>query len=351
MNRKSKKLISLGVAAAVLGIAVLLLSLYTTDSCQLDTFSMGSYVQQTVYGKNKKEAAQQASGKVTQLEQLISWKIEGSDIQRLNAAAGGEFVKIDPAVYQLLRLSADVSEVSHGAFDITIAPISQLWDFDAQQELVPDSKLIESLLPEVGFEAVKLGEDNTAALYGKGNAVELGAIGKGAACDTMLQSYKDFGVSGAIASVGGSVGIYGSKPLGFPWRVAVRDPKSTGGMGELSLKEGFLSTSGNYEKGFEKDGVWYHHILDPKTGYPAGYPSGSDLQSVTVWTKSSGALSDALSTVCYIMGLDESLGILETYDAQAVFVTKDDKVIVTNGLRSNFKLISEGYSMEELPIN
>lgn len=165
-------------------------------------------------------------------------------------------------------------------------------------------------------------------------------MGKGAACDAAVAAYEESGVNRAVVSVGGSVGVYGEKPGGQPWTIALRDPDTEGSLGTLSLASGFLSTSGSYEKQFTEDGVTYHHLLDPGTGYPAE----SGLLSVTVWS-GSGTLSDALSTACFVLGLEDSLPVLEQFDSEAVFITEDHQIYVTEGLADAFFLKGEGYTL------
>lgn len=309
------------------------------NSYTLTTYSMGSYVQQTVYGKGREEAAQQASSAVTELENLISWRIEDSDVEKLNQAAGTEFIEVDERTWNVLHTALEVCEASGGAFDVTIAPISWLWDFDEDPKL-PSDDLIQSLLPAVDYENVSLLEDGTAALQTHATAIDLGAVGKGAACDAAVSAYQEAGVDRAVVSVGGSVGVWGEKPSGEPWRVALRDPDSQGSLGELAIQSGFLSTSGSYEKKFTEEGVTYHHILDPDTGYPAE----SGLVSVTVWSDS-GVLSDALSTACFVLGMEDSLALLETFDSGAVFITEDHEIYVTENLADSFTLASAQYTL------
>lgn len=309
------------------------------SSTTLTTYAMGSYVQQTVYGKGREEAAQQASSAVTELENLISWRIEDSDVQRLNQAAGTEFLEIDQRTWNVLSTALQVCQASGGAFDVTIAPISWLWDFDQDPHL-PSDDLIQSLLPAVNYENVSLLEDGTAALQTHDTAMDLGAVGKGAACDAAVEVYQELGVDQAVVSVGGSVGVWGEKSSGSPWRIALRDPDSQGSLGELDILTGFLSTSGSYEKQFTQDGVTYHHILDPDTGYPAE----SGLVSVTVWS-GSGVLSDALSTACFVLGMEDSLPLLEQFDSGAVFITQDHEIYVTENLADQFQLDSDQYTL------
>ena len=329
----------LGAAVVLLGAALWLNLRAGGSGTTLTTYAMGSYVQQTVYGGDEEGAAQAANTAITELEDLISWRVEGSDVEQLNQAAGTDFLEIDQRTWNVLRTSLDVCQASGGAFDITIAPISWLWDFDENPRL-PQAEAIEALLPAVNYEDVSLLEDGTAALQTHSTALDLGAVGKGAACDAAVDAYEEAGINRAVVSVGGSVGVYGEKPGGQPWTIALRDPDTEGSLGTLSLASGFLSTSGSYEKQFTEDGVTYHHLLDPDTGYPAE----SGLLSVTVWS-GSGTLSDALSTACFVLGLEDSLPVLEQFDSEAVFITEDHQIYVTEGLADAFSLTGEGYTL------
>ncbi len=346
LSRKTAKklnivLIGLGVLLLGLGIAVFAL---TGDSGHtVTTFSMGSYVQQTVYGGNREEGARQAANAVAELEDLISWRKGESDAARINEEAGSEFVSIDPRTEQVLSTALSVCEESGGAFDITIAPVSRLWDFDENPHL-PDAAMIETFVKKVDFSTLSVPGDGSAALRAYDTALDLGAVGKGAACDAAVSAYAESGVDRAIVAVGGSVGVYGEKPFGKPWVIAVRDPAGEGSLGRLAIPSGFVSTSGSYEKCFTQNGKTYHHLLDPSTGYPAE----SGLVSATVWS-TGGALSDALSTACFVLGLEKSLPLLEKFGAEAVFVTEDGRVSVTGGLQERFTLTAENYRLEELP--
>ncbi len=342
ISEKTARRLSLGLV--LLGVVLLGAALWINlnpgdQGYSLTTYSMGSYVQQTVYGDNAQEGAEAASSAVSQLENLISWRVEGSDVARLNEEAGQEFISIDETTWDILRTSLDVCEASNGAFDITIAPISWLWDFDEDPHL-PSQETIASFLPKVDYTSLSLLEDGTAALRKTGTALDLGAVGKGAACDAAVSAYQEAGVDRAVVSVGGSVGVWGEKPSGKPWYVALRDPDSEGSLGEISIPSGFLSTSGSYEKQFTQDGVTYHHLLDPDTGYPAD----TGLLSVTVWSDS-GVLSDALSTACFVMGMEDSQPLLEEFAQGAIFITEDHQIYVTESLKDQFTLNVDGYTL------
>lgn len=340
-----KNLLLLFAVILIAAILVLLgLRLLSPKPYELTTFSMGSYVQQTVGGTGGEGAALSAAQAVTDLENKISWRIEGSDIAALNNAQPGEAVSLSPETIAILETALSVCRESGGAFDVTIAPLSRLWDFDGTPAL-PSQEEIQSLLPLVDYTSLSLSE-STASLSKEGMAVDLGAVGKGAACDAVIQIYRDSpDVSYGLVAVGGSIGTYGKKPGNAPWKISVRDPKSQGSLGILETEGGFFSTSGSYEKTFtdETTGKTYHHLLDPSTGYPGE----SGLVSVTIQTES-GALSDALSTACFLLGMEKSLPLLETFQAQAVFVTTEDEIYVTDGLAETFTLTNTQYTVNQL---
>ncbi|MEG1426249.1 MAG: FAD:protein FMN transferase [Oscillospiraceae bacterium] len=330
------------LAAATLGI-LLFTWLAKTPVEEVTTYSMGSYVQQTVYGGSAKDAAAEAANEIASLDDLISWRKIGGNIQQLNANAGGAWQKLDPKAFSVLQSALSVAEKSGGAFDPTIAPLSRLWNFDDNPTTPPKDEDILKFKTMVDYTKIKTAEDTgSACIAKKGYAIDLGGVGKGAACDTAAQIYEKRKVQGGIVAVGGSVGIYGEKPNRAPWNVAVRDPKSDGALGSLSLTNGFISTSGSYEKCFTDKGKRYHHILDPKTGYPAE----SGLISVTV-VCDNGAVSDALATACFVLGLEKSLPLLKEFAAEAIFIDEKNLITVTEGLQSRFTLSSEEYQLHE----
>ena len=338
----NRLLLALGLV--LIAAAAVIFALTGSSPYTVTTFAMGAYVQQTVYGSRSEAAAAAGAAAVQETEDLLSWRVEGSDIFNINDHAGVDFISLSPFTAQVLRTSLAVCEESAGAFDITIGPVSRLWDFDEKPH-APQDDQIQRFLSMVDYTALSVLEDDTAALRKSNTALDLGAVGKGAACDAAVAAYRETGLARGIVAVGGSIGLYGEKPWGQPWVIAVRDPLGAGSMGELRLKEGFISTSGSYEKTFTEDGRTYHHLLDPATGYPA---KRDDLVSVTV-VSGSGALSDALSTACFVLGTQASLPVLEHFDAEAVFVTEDARVLITAGLAESFQCTADGCAMEVLP--
>ena len=212
-EKKAKRLTLIFIA--VLFLVIVVLALFPLldreeERYEVTTYAMGSYVQQTVYGENREDAAVKAADAVEALEQKISWRVANSDIQKLNDDAGKDWVTLSDETLSILTQAQSVSEKSGGAFDVTIAPISRLWDFDDELNEVPDSDLITSLLPYVNSSLLRIDEtEQTASLKNLGMAVDLGSVGKGAACDAAVRAYEEAGAKAAIIAVGGS-----SKGLG-----------------------------------------------------------------------------------------------------------------------------------------
>lgn len=332
---------------------------------ELTAFAMGSYVQQTVWGKGAEKAAAENVHRIEVLEREISWRQDGS-VARINSQAGGEPVTVEGGNGGLLAEMLELCERSGGALDITLGPVTRLWDFDNEPRL-PGGEELEDALALVGYAGISMdseeymyavpNEDGShtdslgvryhISLTKPGMAIDLGAVGKGAACDRAGNCIWSEDVSAAVVAVGGSVGLYGQKPGGEEWQVGVRDPEGSGSLGVLKLPGGFVSTSGSYEKFFEQDGKTYCHLLDPRTGYPAE----SGLVSVTVWcppkmdAKYPGALSDGLATACFVMGIGSGMDLLESYGAEGLFIDENGVITVTDGLRERFTLTAGGYTL------
>lgn len=290
-----------------------------------NSYAMGTIVSQKVYGDFGAKHIEKGKLLITSIENVISRNISTSQISQLNDKGNVTDSDVADIIAECIRLS----EETDGAFDISVGKAVDLWNFGGDNEAVPSEKALKKAIADVG--SVKL-EGNTVSLTGDVE-LDLGAVGKGLACESVISLYKATeDCKGAIVSVGGSIGCFGaSNKKGDPWRIAVRHPRSENEfLGVLKLKEGFVSTSGDYEKFFTVDGKRYHHILDARTGYPAS----SGLISVTVICDS-GLLSDALSTACFILGQEKSIEFLEKYNASAIFV--DEEMNVTTVGEADFE--------------
>ena len=302
------------LAAAVTGFAVYYSFKKDFNLEQKSGLSMGSVVTIKLYGDNTFKKLDTTKNGIDNLEKIISRKQEASAVSLLNKNGAVQ----NAVCAEIIEKCRKISELSGGAFDLTIGPLSSLWNFDEDVQTVPDKDEIQKALALVDYRKVQT--DSKSVSLAKGQSVDLGAVGKGAACDAAKAYLEKSGVKGAVVSVGGSILAFGKRnKAGDKWRVAVRHPRQENAyIGVINLSEGFVSTSGDYEKYFEKDGIRYHHILNANTGYPAD----SGLSSVTV-VCGSGLLSDALSTACFILGEEKSKALLDEYSAAAVFVDKD----------------------------
>ena len=250
-------------------------------------------------------------------EALLSKTVAGSDIWNLNHAEGAP-VEVHPETAALLRLAVDIGEASGGAFDVTIASVSDLWDFTADEPAVPDPETLRSAVSCVDYRNIVI-EGNTVTLRNDAR-IDLGGIAKGYIADRVAAYLREHGVTSACINMGGNVVTIGKKPDGSEWTVGIRDPNGTPEQSAEVLKLGSAAvvTSGNYERFFEIDGVRYHHILDPKTGMPVS----NGLASVTIIGERSD-LCDALSTACFVLGEEESKALLDRYGVQAIFIRTD----------------------------
>ena len=254
---------------------------------------------------------------VRDYERVLSKTIENSDVYKLNHAEGKP-VEVNPETAELLRLAVEVSKNSSGAFDVTIAPLSALWDFTAEQPSLPDAAALSVAAAHVDYRNILI-EGNTVTLR-NGAEIDLGGIAKGYIADRVAAFLKDQCVRHACINMGGNVVVFGGKPDGSFWSIGVRDPNGSPEQSEevLSLSDGAIVTSGNYERFFELDGVRYHHILDPKTGMPID----NGVASVTIIGDCS-ALADALSTACFVLGPENSEELLSVYQVRAIFLLCD----------------------------
>ena len=332
------------ISATVLGKTTTVVYASDIEKYTNADFAMDTVVSETLYTSGE-DINTQIGEKLREMETtLLSWTEENSQISQLNNAEGKTMEVSDELAADLEKIR-QLSQESDGAFDPTLGKIIRLWDIAGENPHVPDQSEIDTLLPEVGYEKIQVDGNNVTLL--DGCTLDLGAVGKGMGCDQImdyLQTQPD--VVGMILNLGGSsVMTYGEKPDGSSWKVALTDPRDTEGdyLGAITLDANqFLSTSGDYEKYFIEDGIRYHHILDPKTGYPVQ----NGLTSVTI-VCDQGYLADGLSTACFVLGLDAAKPLLEKYDAEAVFVDEDKNVYVTSGLMDKFELMKDGYTVNE----
>jgi thiamine biosynthesis lipoprotein len=275
---------------------------------------------------------------IGRLEALMSVWLEGSDIQRLNASAGAQPIPVSPEVRDVLQIARQVSEETGGAFDVTFGPLAGLWKFDHDQDnVVPDRDAVRQLLPLVSYgDLVIDGTAGTAFLRRKGMRVHLGGVGKGYAVDRAAAMLRARGLRDFLIQAGGELYASGTRG-GRPWRLGIRDPRGPAdrSFATIELSGGTLSTSGDYERFFMKDGRRYHHILDLQTGEPARLS-----RSVTIVT-AQAVLADALAKAVFILGPVEGLALIERLPGvEGVIVTAANDVVVSSGLKDRLTLVA-----------
>ncbi|MBQ8784147.1 MAG: FAD:protein FMN transferase [Clostridia bacterium] len=338
MKKAKKKVVSIVAVVLCAAVVIGLVSYdYIKSSNEVNKtyIAMGTVISSSISGKDAEKATAEIEEAINGLETAcLSWRAEESDVWRINLNAGKD-VSVSRETAAWIGRALDISADSDGAFDITVGKLTQLWNIGSGKEKLPDKETIKVLLEDVGYKKVMV--SNTSVKIDSFQAIDLGAIGKGIACDVIRDILKEYDVKDAVISVGGSVLIFGNKAS-----VGIANPdNSSQYMATVEVDNQSISTSGDYERFFEAEGKKYHHILDPESGYPAV----TDLRSVTVICDS-GLDCDALSTACFILGYRESLELLEKYEAQAVFVFDNHTVSVTDGLKNDFKLTSNDYTVE-----
>ena len=330
-----------GIIAACIALAALT-GLFIYDAAvnapeySNSEIAMGTVVTQDLKGYDAEKTAAEIFNCFNSLEyNRLSWRAADSDIAKINAAGTAGYTAGENTA-EWLNKTLDVCAGSAGALDITVGRLSALWDIGGANQKLPPQSEIDALLGPVGWEKVKIQVGSVS--LGDGQSLDMGAVGKGIACDEAFKILEKSKITSAVISVGGSILLYGQKD---EIRVGIRDPKGGANdyMGVLNLKNCCVSTSGDYEKVFTVNGKKYHHILNPKTGYPAD----SGLTSVTVVCES-GLTSDALSTACFVLGYEKSLPLLEKYNAEAVFITQSNTVMATGGLAGKFEITNSDYT-------
>lgn len=256
---------------------------------------------------------------------MFSMYVEGSDIYNINHA-GGAPVTVSSDTASLIQKGIYYSNLSGGSFDITIGAVSQLWDFSSGAGTIPDADSIASALSHVNYKNINV-SGNTVQLSDPNAAIDVGAIAKGYIADRIKDYLQKNGVKHAIIDLGGNVLLIGSKTDGSKYNIGIQKPFSETGEPITSIKvaDKSIVTTGIYQRYFEVDGHIYHHILDPRTGYPCE----NTLYSDTIITDSS-LTADALSTTCYLMGFDAANKLIDQLEnVDAVFITDDYEIHYT----------------------
>lgn len=330
------------IASLILSLALLL-----STGCNLSVssksqpvsgtgFYFDTVVKITLYGVTDDSLIQECFSLMADYESLLSRTREGSDVYNINHSHGKP-IEVSEDTASLIKIALHYAEISDGAFDITIAPATDLWDFEGEGEhALPDPEQLSKALAHVDYRNIEL-DGSTVTLKDPEAAIDLGGIAKGYIADRLKEFLMDgsaaSGLTGGLIDLGGNLLTIGTKPDNTPWKLGIRKPFAETAS-ELSatvtVSDLSLVTSGTYERYFEKDGTLYHHILNKETGYPAN----TALSSVSILSGSS-VDCDALSTTCFLLGLDKGMELIESLeDTEALFIAENGDLYRSSGFPS-----------------
>ena len=313
----------------------------TVSESRKNFFAMDTIMDFTIYGQE--DLLDQTESMIRSLEAEMSVTNPASEIAEINENGYG---KVTGDTSDLISAALSLCQRTDGALDISVYPIVRAWGFTTDNYQVPDDVSIQALLPLVDYTQIDYQQDSGDIHLPDGMEIDLGSVAKGYAGQKAADFLKENGVTSGLLSLGGNIQAIGSKPDGSPWKIGIQDPfQNESPMMVLSVTDKSVVTSGGYERYFQQDGKTYWHIMDPSTGYPAE----NGLVSVTI-VGTDGMLCDGLSTSLFVMGLEKAADFWgSSDDFDAVFVTEDQTVYITEGLADSFAL-TEDYANTQVHV-
>ncbi|MGM9522500.1 MAG: FAD:protein FMN transferase [Oscillospiraceae bacterium] len=291
-------------------------------------FAMDTVMELNIYGDS--ELLKGSESLIYNLEALLSVTDENSEIFNVNH--NGSAV-LSGVTAELVSDALELCSRTGGALDISIYPVVRAWGFTTGEYRIPGDAELMELLKNVDYTKIRLDPKTGELTLPDGFEIDLGSVAKGYTSGRVIDYLRENGVTSALLNLGGNVHALGAKPGGSPWRIAIQDPLGDGNLCVLEITDKAVITSGGYERYFEQDGETYWHIIDPSTGRPAS----SGLVSVSIIGEN-GLLCDGLSTSLFILGLEDAAELWrESSDFEAVFVTTDGEIYITEGLEGCFE--------------
>lgn len=294
-------------------------------------FLLNTYVTVTIYDNDDPKILDGCLELCRFYENMLSKTIEGSEVYKLNhRPKNQQTITVSEDIKNLITRAEYLSKISKGGFDITIEPLSSLWNFTSQNPVIPSEEEIKEDVKKVDYQSLKL-EGNQLTFLSPDTTLDFGGVAKGYIADRLKDYLVEQGVKSAIINLGGNVLCVGEKPDGTPFKIGLQKPFADRNetIETLNIRDMSVVSSGVYERHFIKDGINYHHLLNPKTGYP--YNNG--LVSVTIISKISGD-GDGLTTACFSQGLEEGLKLVNSIeDVYGIFITDDYEVFYSDGAK------------------
>jgi thiamine biosynthesis lipoprotein len=291
---------------------------------------MGTVIEITLTGDDEdaaNRAALHAFQEIKRIETLMSPWLESSDVVRINRFAGKEWVKVSPDTYTVIRRAQEISELSEGAFDITVGPLTQVWRKARGKKIPPSVEDVTRYLMLINFNNVLVHPEGKVLLKKSGMSIDLGGIAKGYAVDRGFELLRSLGFKNLIVNAGGDLRVGGMKG-NQAWTIGIQDPRSPQKiMARIPLSDSAIATSGDYEKFFYHQDKRYHHILNPRDGFPA-----EGCQSVTIVSKD-GMTADALATAVFVLGPEKGFSLCRKIEGvDCLIVDAKGKIILSPGL-------------------
>ncbi len=282
--------------------------------------------------------------RLEELERHLSANAESSTLIDINKASGVSAVNVPADIYPLFARAVFFAEKTDGAFNPAIGGVVKLWNIGFENARKPEDRDIQVALSRTDYKDVQLA--GTAVFLKKeGMKLDLGAIAKGFAADELTRIVKQAGIMHAVIDIGGTISAVGVRPDGKRWNIGIRDPRVQQGQPIISapIESRSISTSGSYERYFEQDGIRYHHIIDPATGYPVQ----SNMIAVSVFADSATD-ADALSTACFVLGYKKAVKLLdELPNTEALFIFDDNSVRTTGNLKKNIMILNSAFQFTD----
>ena len=282
--------------------------------------------------------------RLEELERHLSANAESSTLIDINKASGVSAVNVPADIYPLFARAVFFAEKTDGAFNPAIGGVVKLWNIGFENARKPEDRDIQVALSRTDYKDVQLA--GTAVFLKKeGMKLDLGAIAKGFAADELTRIVKQAGIMHAVIDIGGTISAVGVRPDGKRWNIGIRDPRIRQGQPIISapIENRSISTSGSYERYFEQDGIRYHHIIDPATGYPVQ----SNMIAVSVFADSATD-ADALSTACFVLGYKKAIKLLdELPNTEALFIFDDNSVRTTGNLKKNIMILNSAFQFTD----
>ena len=346
MNKKKSTFLIIAIIAICFFIYIFRGNFNKGDYSQTyyDLNTVSNITLYNVKESDSKEILDECGKILLNIDNTMSKTRDYSDVTKINQNAGKGYVNISDKTFEVIKTALHFSDISDGVFDISIGPVVDLWGIGTDNARVPDKSEIKDKLSLVNYKDISIDEkNNSVKLNKKGMEIDLGGIAKGYAADQIVKYLKSKDVESAIINLGGNVFILGEKEKNTPFKVGIQDPTSEDGssIGNIAVSNKSVVTSGIYERYLEKDGIIYHHMIDPSTGYPFE----NNLSSVTI-ISSSSIVGDGLSTTTFGLGLQKGMKLIESLDnTDAIFITKDKKVYTTSNLKGKLNLKNESFKL------